>query len=60
MARKRDPNLEKLLKLIKQGPKDYEPLLWMFNGEELTVGDFANKVWPVDCPDKTTFLLRYA
>ena len=32
---------------------------WTFNGKNCTVREMANQIWPIDCSDKTHFLLKY-
>ena len=39
---------------------NWQPPRWMFNGVMLGVLDFANEIWPEDCPDKTHFILKYS
>lgn len=36
-----------------------EPVKWMFDGEYCTITEFAEKMWPSDCKEKTFFLLKY-
>ena len=38
----------------------YQAPRWMFDGVMLSVMDFANKIWPDDCADKTHFILKWS
>lgn len=44
---------------IYQGT-NWQPPKWMFDGAMMNVIDFANKIWPEDCADKTAFVLKYS
>lgn len=33
---------------------------WVFNGQPMTVSDFATRVYGEDTPERTMFLLQYA
>jgi hypothetical protein len=39
---------------------NWSPPKWMFNGTMMSIIDFANSIWPEDCPDKTAFVLKYS
>ena len=32
---------------------------WVFNGEPMSIGEFAAAIWPEDCADKSFFLLKF-
>jgi len=36
-----------------------KPKQWVFDGEDCTVREMADKIWPQSCPEKTHFLLKY-
>jgi hypothetical protein len=36
-----------------------DPVKWMFDGEYCTINQFADKMWPNDCKEKTFFLIKY-
>jgi hypothetical protein len=36
-----------------------EPVKWMFDGDYCTITEFADRMWPQDCKEKTFFLLKY-
>ncbi len=40
-------------------PKNNQPYRWMFNGEFMTITEFAQRVYG-DTPQRTEFLLRYS
>ena len=33
---------------------------WVFNGESLTFKEFADRIWPEECAEKTHFYLKYS
>ena len=33
--------------------------VWVFNGEQCSVKEMADKIWSNNCPEKTMFLLKY-
>lgn len=37
-----------------------QPMTWMFDGVLMSIMDFADKIWPEDCADKTHFILKYS
>lgn len=33
---------------------------WRINGQDMTLREFADTLWPEDCADKTMFFLKYS